>query len=464
MATCSLSMNQPCRLRINPSNSFGIPVAFFGGSEPASTPFGRKQKGFFCPKNWFWVIVATILVGSLGLAPSYAQNAPRPGNSSSTAGSYPKAWTRPIEGSILNDPQLLAQSDEALSLLYSMQFSRADSIFDRIESRYPTHPIGPFLKSLTLWWKILPNLTVHDTSLDKAFHSQMEEVIKRSDRLLKRKENTFDAIFFKTAAHGFRGRLQSDRENWFRAAQEGKSAMEYIFEIAEKDPQNADLLFGIGVYEYFAEAIPDRYPVVRPLMFFFPDGNKARGLKQLEIAARHGRFVSTEAAYFLLQIYTSFQPEYEKSVEFVTLLREKYPQNALFHVMEGRVYFRWGQWDKAKVIFTDVISNHSKKKMGYANPLVSQAHYYLGRQDMLNGNDSSGEQHFLEAIKLERSYKVDSFFRTNATLRAGMANDRMGRRAEAIEFYRKVLKMEDHSNSKDRAKKYIKTPYGSDTP
>lgn len=434
------------------------------GWSTAIAAFRNKKVALFSPKEWFWVLASFILVGCLGLAPSYAQTAPRSGNSSSTTGSFPKAWTRPIEGSILGDAELQDLSDEALSLLYNMQFSRADSIFDRIESRYPTHPIGPFLKSLTLWWKILPNLSVHDTSLDKAFHSQMEEVIKRSDRLLKRKEYAFDAIFFKTAAHGFRGRLQSDRENWFRAAQEGKSAMEHIFEIAEKDPQNADLLFGIGVYEYFAEAIPDRYPVVRPLMFFFPDGNKARGLKQLELAARHGRFVSTEAAYFLLQIYTSFEPEYDKSVEFVTLLRERYPQNALFHVMEGRVYFRWGQWDKAKAIFTDVVSNHAKKKTGYANPLVSQAHYYLGRQDMLNGNDASAAVHFLEVIKLESSYKIDSFFRTNATLRAGMASDRMGKRAAAIEFYRKVLKMEDHSNSKERAKKYIKTPYGSRTP
>ncbi|MDA1027511.1 MAG: tetratricopeptide repeat protein [Bacteroidetes bacterium] len=457
-------MNQPCRTRINLSDSFGIPATTIVGSPPAIALRGNRKVGFFGPKDWFWVITYTILVGSSGLAPSYAQTAPRPGNSSSTTGSFPKAWTRPIEGSILGDAQLLAQSDEALSLLYNMQFSRADSVFDRIEERYPNHPIGPFLKSLTLWWKILPTLSVHDTSLDKAFHSQMEEVIKRSDRLLKRKDYPFDAIFFKTAAHGFRGRLQSDRENWFRAAQEGKSAMKHIFTIAEKDPQNADLLFGIGVYEYFAEAIPERYPVVRPLMFFFPDGDKARGLKQLELAARHGRLVSAEAAYFLLQIYTSFEPEYDKSVEFVTLLREKYPQNALFHVMEGRVYFRWGQWDKAKAIFTDVVSNHSNKHTGYANPLVSQAHYYLGRQDMLSGNDPSAAAHFLEAIKLEGAYKFDSFFRTNATLRAGMASDRMGKRTQAVEFYRKVLKMEDHSNSKDRARKYIKTPYGSDTP
>ncbi len=425
-------------------------------------PFPRVR--FAGPNASFLGVFLGSLLWFFSLGVTHAQAQPVPQPPSSTAQSFPKAWSRPIEGSILGDPLLLAQSDEALSYLYNMKFEQADSIFDRIESRYPNHPIAPFLKSLTLWWKILPTVTVHDTSLDKAYFAEMDEVIERSDKMLKRKEYPFDAAFFKAAAHGFRGRLHSDRESWLRAAQEGKSALQYIFKIAETDPQNADLLFGVGVYRYFAEAIPERYPLVRPIMLFFPDGNKARGLEQLELTARHGRFVSAEAAYFLLQIYTSFQPEYLKSVEFVTLLRERYPQNALFHVMEGRVYFRWGQWERASAIFRAVVENHSKKLSGYEDPLVSQAQYYLGRQDMLSRNDQLAITHFLEVIKLEQPYAYDSFFRSNATLRAGMAYDRLGKRSEAVAFYKKVLKQEDQSNSRDRARKYLKTPYGSHIP
>ena len=378
--------------------------------------------------------------------------------------SFPEAWSRPIAGSILSDSILLAQSDEALLHLYNMRFERADSIFNQIEARYPNHPIGPFLKSLTLWWRILPILTVHDVSLDKAFMAEMARVIDRSDQMLKRKELVFDAAFFKTAALGFRGRLLSDRESWLKAAQDGKAALDYVFELAETDPLNADLLFGVGVYEYFAEAIPEQIPLVRPLMFFFPDGNKERGLAQLELAAKHGRFVSAEAAYFLLQIYTSFQPNYAKSIEYISLLRDRFPQNALFHVLQGRVYFRWGKWELATAVFKEVVSNYSNNLPGYIKPIASQATYYLGRQDMLDGQDRAALAKFLEVIKLEESFKYDSFFRANATLRAGMASDRLGKRKEAVFYYKKVIKQKDHANSRERARKFLKAPFGNDSP
>jgi len=415
-----------------------------------------RDTAFLC------LIVAIGFFFSLHVA--FAQPVPQP-NASSTAvqeRTFPKAWSRPIPGSILSDPTLLVQADEALGHLYNMRYQKADSIFDRIESRYPTHPIGPFLKSLTLWWQILPTLTVHDTSFDRAFLAAMDQVIERSDRLLKKKEFAFDAAFFKTAAHGFRGRLLSDRENWLRAAQDGKSALDHIFEIAEADTLNADLLFGAGVYEYFAEVIPGQYPIVAPLMLFFPDGDRERGLERLELAAMHGRFVSAEAAYFLLQIFSSFQPDYQKSIKYITLLRERYPDNALFHVLEGRILFRWGQWNEATQVFNAVVSAAKSGKLGYAKPLVSQAHYFLGRQDMLGGENERALEHFKQTLSLESGYSEDSFYRAHATLRSGMVYDRLGNRKEALANYKKVLKIDNHANSRDRARRFIKTPYGGD--
>ena len=432
----------------------------------STTASARPVKRRGAPLRHAWSVFALFLVIFPWISVARAQPVPRTSDGGAKTGTgvqtFPKAWSRPIQGSILSDATLLAQADEALDHLYNMRYGKADSIFVLIEAGFPTHPIGPFLKSLTLWWQILPTLTVHDTSLDRSFLAAMDRVIDRSEKLLKRKEYSFDAAFFKTAAHGFRGRLLSDRESWLRAAQDGKSALDHIFEIADADSLNADLLFGAGVYDYFAEVIPERYAVVAPLMLFFPDGNKERGLQRLELAALHGRFVAAESAYFLLQIYSSFQPDYEKSIQYVNMLRERYPENALFHVMEGRVLFRWGQWNKAVTVFNDVIAAAQSGKAGYVNPLVSQARYYLGRQAMLSGENENALVHFNQVLVLESAYSNDSFFRAHATLRKGMILDRLGRRQAAISEYRKVLKIDNHSNSRERARRYIKTPYGGE--
>ena len=371
-----------------------------------------------------------------------------------------KAWTNPIEGSILSDSTMLRLADKALDQLYNMRFAEADSTFQLIENRYPSHPVGPFLKSLTLWWKILPTLTVKDTSHDRAFLKEMDEVIKRSKRLRRQDKKSFDADFFETAAHGFRGRLLSDREQWLRAAQDGKSAMDTIFDLEKADPENADLLFGVGVYNYFSVAVPERYPIVSPLMLFFPDGNKEKGLEQLRRAAYDGRFVAAEAAYFLVQIHTSFEPDYGHSMEFISMLRERYPDNALFHIMQGRIHFRWGQWEEAADVFSEVVSRSTERQSGYVPALTSQAHYYLGRRKMQLDEWDEALRHFETVLRLESEYREDSFFRVHAELRSGMINDLQGKRSEALAAYRRILRMDDRSGSRDRARRFIKTPYG----
>ncbi|MDG1755728.1 MAG: tetratricopeptide repeat protein [Rhodothermales bacterium] len=397
-------------------------------------------------------LILVAIVSTIGAAPldAYAQT--------------PTAWSRPIEGSILHDASLLALADEALLDLYNMRYDRADSLFAVIEAQHPDHPIGPFLASLTAWWKILPTLSVHDTSQDRDFLRQMDRVIKKSKGLERKKKNLFDAAFFKTAAHGFRGRLLSDREEWLRAAQDGKAAMDHIFELAEGDTSNADLLFGVGVYDYFAEVIPERYPVVSPLMYFFPSGNKERGLQRLEKAAHEGRFVSAEAAYFLVQIFTSFQPDYARSMEYISMLRERYPGNALFHVMQGRIHFRWGQWVAAAAMFKEVVDQYDANAPGYVPPLVSQAHYYLGRRSMQQNKLTDAQRHFSAVLRLEAQYDYDSFFRVFATLRSGMVHDLQGEREEAKRAYRRVLDQRRYSSSGDRAKRYLKKPYGDQSP
>ena len=59
----------------------------------------------------------------------------------------------------------------------------------------------------------------------------MDEVISRADRMLDRDPRNVDAMFFKGAALGFRGRLKSNRGEWFKAAMDGKKAMDYVLAV-----------------------------------------------------------------------------------------------------------------------------------------------------------------------------------------------------------------------------------------
>lgn len=360
-------------------------------------------------------------------------------------------------GSVLDDVVVQFQTKKGLDHLYNMEFEEARHMFELIDSRHPNHPVGPFLLALNTWWEILIDLS--DESHDAEFYAAMDEVINRSDRLLKRDSKNFDAMFFKGAALGFRGRLRSNRGDWFRSAKDGVRAMDYVLGIAERQPDNADFAFGEGIYDYYAAAIPDKYPYVKPVMIFFPNGNKERGIRKLERTANHGMFINTEAAYFLLQIYYLFEQDYEKSRHYVTWLRERHPKNAFFHTFEGRVYAKWGRWERVEPIFTDVLNRYKDRQVGYNAAAAEQALYFLARTEMVYGQYAEALEYLSSLRALSARNNDESYFEVLGRLREGMALDATGQRSRAINAYQEVLAMKDWSGAHDRAQRFLQDPY-----
>jgi tetratricopeptide (TPR) repeat protein len=362
-------------------------------------------------------------------------------------------------GSILDDPIVEYQAQRGLNLLYNFEFEQANRLFDQIDRRYPDHPVGPFLKALNTWWQILLDLS--DDSLDETFFAEMDDVVRRSDRILRRDRRNFDAMFFKGAALGFRGRLRSNRGNWWQAARDGVRAMDYVFAVADSDPRNADFQFGRGIYDYYASVVPDRYPYARPAMVLFPRGNRERGLRLLERTARDGRFIQTEAAYFLLQIYYVFEDDREKSLHYAAFLRDKHPRNSFFHTFEGRVHARWGDWRKTREVFTDVLQRYRRGETGYNVAAAEQSLYFLGRVSMLYTEYDQALRHLRELDRLAARTDADTYFKVLGRLRQGMTLDAMGRRDDALRMYRSVLSMRDWAGAHDRARQYMERPFGS---
>jgi hypothetical protein len=69
-----------------------------------------------------------------------------------------------------------------------------------------------------------------------------------------------------------------DRKNWRKAIAAGNNAMEYL-EIGDKQHElSPEFLFGDALYNYFSVWVPENYPALKPVLWFFPKGDKALGL------------------------------------------------------------------------------------------------------------------------------------------------------------------------------------------
>ena len=359
--------------------------------------------------------------------------------------------------SVLTDPVMREKGTKGLDHLYGMRFDKAKALFDEIDARHPDHPVGPFLQGLNLWWTIMLDLT--DTSHDEAFIEQMSTVIDRCDALLEDDPDHFDAALFKAAAHGFLSRLHSNRYRWWKTIRNAQKAISYVQKVEEVAPERGDYVFGSGMYDYYAAILPEEYSLSKAIMWMLPNGDKERGLRLLRETATNGRYVQTEAIYFLAKVHYLYEDDFRGSRKWVERLRERHPDNPFFHTFEGRIHARWGRWNQARSIFRTIVERCEAGQAGYNTHMEEIAQLYLARDRLYQDEYQEALTHLAELEQLTSRDIENTKYRMLGYLYQGMAYDALGQRDLAVNRYRKVLTMEDASGAHDRAGKYLDSPY-----
>lgn len=346
-----------------------------------------------------------------------------------------------------------------INQIYSIKFTEAEKTFQVLKKEYPKHPASRFFFSMIDWWKII--LSEENEEKDDIFYDKIEETVDFCDEILDNDPNNVDALFFKGGAIGFRGRLEVMRESWFSAANAGREALPLVEQAYKLDPKNEDVKLGFGIYNYLAAVIPEKYPIVKPVMIFFPEGNRALGLQQLKDAAISGKYSKYEARYILVTFYFYFENDMNSAQIYAQQLVESFPNNPMFERWRGRIAAREKETTLADSIFKDVLHKADKNYEGYNTPMVRrEANYYLG-YNLKNGSDlNTALQYFKKCI--EESKKIDeegeeSGFQINATLYSGTIFQTWGNKKEAKKYYEKVLDMRDFRDSHKNANIYLET-------
>ncbi len=261
---------------------------------------------------------------------------------------------------------------------------------------------------------------------------------------------------------GFRGRLHANRNHWLRAANDGRRALSIVQKAYELQPDNADILLGIGIYNYYAEIAPDRYPILKPFMLFLPHGDKAKGIAQLRLASERAKFAKVEATYFLMQLYFYFEKDYGAAIHIATQLHARYPNNSLFQRYLGRCLVALNRLNEAEGIFTEVLNRHTEKRVGYNKASAREAYYYVGMYHMSVGHGEEALKQFELSDRLSKEIDKGnpSGYMVMANLRMGMAFDLLKKRDYAVQSYKRVLAMNEYEDSHKLAKQYIEKPYG----
>ncbi len=344
--------------------------------------------------------------------------------------------------------------------IYDIKFPTAEKTFRELIADYPNHPAGRFFLAMIDWWKIL--LNPDDENHDDMFFQKLEDVINQCDELLDKNPNDVDALFFKGGAIGFRGRLRAYRDSWIKAADDGREALPIVEEASKLDSTNTDVELGFGIYNYYAAVIPEEYPMIKPLMIFFPSGDKKKGIEQLNNTAQNGKYAKYEAQYFLMTLYYEYEKNPYQADVYAKTLTDEFPDNPIFERWRGRIAAKRGDMILSSNVFKDYLNKSEKKYPGYEYKKgIREASYYVGLQYKNKNKFDSSLVYFQKCEKFSREVDGDeeTGFLINTTLYLGMLNDVLGHRNVAVDYYEKVLDMKEYGRSHALANEYIKTPF-----
>ena len=202
---------------------------------------------------------------------------------------------------LLLDVQIQMEATDAVNAMYNFKYAEAEAKYRELKRRYPYHPLPYFLLGLSEWWKIVPtNITTE--KYDPAFHAYMDSAIYFAEKMYEEHPDNYEAAFFLAAAWGFKARLYSERKNWSKATLAGKRSLDYLEASKAGNSLSPEFLFGDALFNYYAPWIKENYPLLRPVLLFFPEGDKKKGVEQLRTVAHNAFYTRTEAQFFLMKI------------------------------------------------------------------------------------------------------------------------------------------------------------------
>jgi len=365
----------------------------------------------------------------------------------------PSAFDKKYDG-LLKHPGVQIESAEAINLMYNYKFYDADKEFRWLRLRYPKHPMPYFLMGLAEWWKIVPNTDVED--YDDRCLALMDTTITLAEKLYDESENKLEPSFFLAAAYAFKGRLYSERKKWTKATFAGKNALKYF----EKCKGNADfspeLLFGDGMYDYYAQWIPENYPLLKPILMFFPKGNKVNGIKELEKTANTAFYTRVEARYFLVQIY-SMENQYEKAYELSKYMTEQYPDNPFFERYYARSAFVTGRWNEAERACKDILSKIERIQSGYEGVSGRTAAYILAyaNQFLYKNREEAKKYYQLSIDFAKQTNALNAGYYWSSVLALGKIANEEKNYDQAQAYFKEVIDKSDRKSAQHKEAKKL---------
>ena len=356
---------------------------------------------------------------------------------------------------LINDSEFRPVARQAVDSLYNLNPEASGQLLQPWKERYPSHPLWILFEGMELWWKILSDL--ENTSHDERFFNLMGRADYESTRLLREKGTHADALIIKAISNGYIARQLANRDRWVASMNQARKAYNAYQYLLELQPGMPDLMLAEGLKLYYAEYLPEAYPIVKTVSWFLPDGDKRQGLRMLERAAERSIFAQAEARYFLGNILLQYEKDYPEAARHLGQLYRTYPNNSYYVRILVRSYYRMNKYDRAVEIIDTALARWNERQLPYETVL---------KEDLLTwrGRIRFSQFRFREAIPdlkaaYEAGLKLDNPDLRSLHVISGyylaQCYLKTGNRPKAEHYFREVTRMETKTGYREQARAYL---------
>jgi hypothetical protein len=340
---------------------------------------------------------------------------------------------------------------KGINCLYDLEFDEAEKHFQKIVAEVPDHPVGYFYMAMVTWSRLSVGFWTAENL--KEYVERIDLTISVARKAIEKNRKDSRYYFYLGGALGFKGRFELMKQNWFSSYNLAYDAIQALRTSQELDPDNKDVLLGLGIYDYYTAKLSG---VLKFLTYLFlHKGNKDEGLRKLNVAAKEAVYSGPEAKSMLVHIYLYLEEDYDKALPIIQDLKAKFKKNPRYPFFEGLVYIRQDRDSKYREM-VDFLRAESRKKATKSDFLIweTQALYLEATYHLLRGETQQARDK-LDAVLSKADPVLDPDMIAFPILKKGMSWDLEGKREKALEHYRQVLKMKNGAGAQFFAEKCI---------
>ena len=224
---------------------------------------------------------------------------------------------------VLQDSSSLELLKQGISYVYNMQFDEADKIYSKLHSQYSEHPVLLLFRGIETYWKNYP--LIPSSPACSSYEETLLKCIELSDDSNDTNKEA-EYLLVNLCARGSLLSFYADNDLYMDVFSIATSTYKNVRRSFNFTNTYKDFFFFTGLYNYYREAYPKAHPTYKPLVYFFPKGNKVKGIKDLQTATS-SIFLTAESNYFLSLIYSSYENSSDQAMYFSKQLHDLYPAN-----------------------------------------------------------------------------------------------------------------------------------------